>query len=200
MSWAPGCRTARLLPCGRLGASHGGRCARRRRAAYSQRSALLRHRASGLQCQCSSASLLPNRSFEVGLRGREIEERLREAMVRFCKTGLNLDDVTQERLALCEAVTRDTKQLLAGRLHGLRELELFACLDHPPVLVTDIAEHERFRLFQIQARLRFGVALRLDLTAFPSPIEDVPRCLNANTAHTAGEDAAEIDGLQSSQR
>src|SRR5262245_65261546 len=82
----------------------------------------------------------------------------------------------------------------------MRELHFLTSLDDPPILMGDVGHDARFRIFELQSRLRFGVLFRLKFVSFSSPVKHLPGPLNADPTYVAWQHAAEIDGSQPIQR
>ena len=87
-------------------------------------------------------------------------------MVRFRQTRLKSRNVTENDLALHVSIACHTKGFCIGGLECLRELDFLARFEDPPILVGDVGHHARFRVLELQSRLRLGVLLRLDLLSF----------------------------------
>src|SRR5262249_503964 len=121
-------------------------------------------------------------------------------VVRFRQARLRPDDVAQQRFALNVAVSSEPERFAVCGLQRLRELDLFSCLGNPTILVRDVHHDARLGVAQLERGLRLGRLLLLNLFSFPSPVEDVPVDLNADTAHAVRKDAAVVDRPKRGER
>src|SRR5262245_41055729 len=121
-------------------------------------------------------------------------------MIGVGERRLDLEHIAEKSFALCVSIAHDAQRLLARCLQRLCHFQFLSCLERPPMLVGNVNPNLGVGLLQVEPRLLFGVAPRVDLLSLSSPVEDIPRRLNSEAGEVVGKHAAEMGGLEGAQR